>query len=72
MEADKVVLGVEWGYSLSAYKKGNQQDEDEEVRVCYVGITRAKFDLNLSYATSKKKKTNVIFLSQFALRLELQ
>ena len=47
MEADKVVLGVEWGYSLSAYKKGNQQDEDEEVRVCYVGITRAKKELYL-------------------------
>ena len=47
MEADKVVLGVEWGYSLSAYKKGNQQDEDEEVRVCYVGITRAKKQLYL-------------------------
>ena len=47
MEADKVVLGVEWGYSLSAYKKGNQQDEDEEVRVCYVGVTRAKKQLYL-------------------------
>ena len=46
-EADKVVLCVEWGYSLNAYNKGNQQDEDEEVRACYVGVTRAKKELYL-------------------------
>ena len=46
-EADKVVLAVEWGFSLNAYNKGNQQVEDEEVRACYVGVTRAKKELYL-------------------------
>jgi len=46
-EADKVVLAVEWGFSLNAYNKGNQQDEDEEIRACYVGVTRAKKELYL-------------------------
>ncbi len=47
MEANKVVLSVEWGYSLKAYKMGDQKKEDEELRVCYVGITRAKKELYL-------------------------
>ena len=47
MEADKVVMNVEWGYSLKAYEMGSEQDEDEELRVCYVGITRCKKDLYL-------------------------
>jgi superfamily I DNA/RNA helicase len=47
MEADKVVMNVEWGYSLKAYEMGSEKEEDEEVRVCYVGITRCKKDLYL-------------------------
>ena len=47
MEAEKVVLAVEWGFSLKAYKMGNQKDEDDELRVCYVGVTRAKKELYL-------------------------
>ena len=47
MEAEKVVLSVEWGYSLKAYKMGDQKKEDEELRVCYVGITRSKKELYL-------------------------
>jgi len=47
MEAEKVVLSVEWGYSLKEYKMGNQKKEDEELRVCYVGVTRSKKELYL-------------------------
>ena len=47
MEADKVVLGVEWGYSLNSYMSGDQKREDEENRVAYVGVTRCKNKLYL-------------------------
>jgi len=47
MEAEKVVLSVEWGYSLKDYKMGDQKKEDEELRVCYVGVTRSKKELYL-------------------------
>ena len=47
MEADKVVLGVEWGYSLNSYLSGSQKKEDEENRVAYVGVTRCKNKLYL-------------------------
>ena len=47
MEADKVVLGVEWGYSLNSYLSGDQKREDEENRVAYVGVTRCKNKLYL-------------------------
>ena len=47
MEADKVVLCVEWCFSLKAYMLGDDRKEDEELRVCYVGVTRCKKDLYL-------------------------
>jgi DNA helicase-2/ATP-dependent DNA helicase PcrA len=47
MEADKVVMSVEWGYSLDHYMLGDNRKEDEELRVCYVGITRTKNELYL-------------------------
>ena len=47
MEADKVVLGVEWGYSLKSYLSGDQKKEDEENRIAYVGVTRCKNKLYL-------------------------
>ena len=47
MEADKVVLGVEWGYSLNSYLSGDQKKEDEENRIAYVGVTRCKNKLYL-------------------------
>ena len=47
MEAEKVVIAGEWGFSLKKYKMGNQKDEDDELRVCYVGVTRAKKELYL-------------------------
>jgi len=49
-------LAVEWGFSLNAYNKGNQQVEDEEVRACYVGVTRAKKELYLFEPPGQYKK----------------
>ena len=46
-EADIVVVNVDWGFSLNAYERGNKKVEDEEVRVCYVAVTRTKNDLFL-------------------------
>ena len=45
MEAEKVIINVEWGYSLKSYEMGTVKEEDEELRVCYVGVTRCKKDL---------------------------
>ena len=47
MEAEKVVLGVEWGFFLKSYLSGDQKKEDEENRVAYVGVTRCKNKLYL-------------------------
>ena len=56
MEADKVVIGVEWGYSLDAYLLGDDRKEDEELRVCYVGVTRCKNNLYLFEIPGEYKK----------------
>ena len=56
MEADKVVIGVEWGYSLDAYMLGDDRKEDEELRVCYVGVTRCKNNLYLYELPGEYKK----------------
>jgi len=42
MERDVVVLSWDWGGSLSSFRNGTEEQEDEEVRTCYVGATRAK------------------------------
>ena len=56
MEADKVVMSVEWGYSLDHYMLGDDRKEDEEVRVCYVGVTRTKSELYLFELPGEYKK----------------
>ena len=56
MEADKVVMSVEWGYSLDHYMLGDDRKEDEEVRVCYVGVTRTKSELYLLELPGEYKK----------------
>jgi len=43
MERDVVVLSWDWGkLALNAFRNGTDEQEDEEVRNCYVGATRAK------------------------------
>ena len=39
--------------SSRALEQNSSKSLEEERRLAYVGITRAKFDLNLSYATSR-------------------
>jgi DNA helicase-2/ATP-dependent DNA helicase PcrA len=56
MEADKVVIGVEWGFSLDAYMLGDDRKEDEELRVCYVGVTRCKNNLYLFEVPGEYRK----------------
>tara|TARA_R110002020_G_scaffold257139_1_gene470755 strand:+ start:1631 stop:3337 length:1707 start_codon:yes stop_codon:yes gene_type:complete len=42
MERDVVILSWDWGGSLNSFRNGTEEQEDEEVRTCYVGATRAK------------------------------
>ena len=56
LEFDHVYLpGWEEGVfpSSRALEQNSSKSLEEERRLAYVGITRAKFDLNLSYATSR-------------------
>ena len=56
LEFDHVYLpGWEEGIfpSSCALEQNSSKSLEEERRLAYVGITRAKFDLNLSYATSR-------------------
>ena len=56
LEFDHVYLpGWEEGIfpSSRALEQNSSKSLEEERRLAYVGITRAKFDLNLSYATSR-------------------
>ena len=56
LEFDHVYLpGWEEGIfpSSRAIEQNSSKSLEEERRLAYVGITRAKFDLNLSYATSR-------------------
>jgi len=56
LEFDHVYLpGWEEGIfpSSRALDQNSSKSLEEERRLAYVGITRAKFDLNLSYATSR-------------------
>ena len=54
MERDVVVLSWDWGGSLSSFRNGTEEQEDEEVRTCYVGATRAKKTL-IIYQPPKAK-----------------
>ena len=45
MERKKVVLCSDWGFSYHNYYSGLVSKEDEELRICYVGVTRAQEEL---------------------------
>ena len=54
MERKKVILSSDWGYgSLLSYNSGIIRLEDEEVRVCYVGVSRAEEELYIFNSTYK-------------------
>ncbi len=66
MERKKVILSSDWGYgSLLSYNSGIIRLEDEEVRVCYVGVSRAEEEL---YIFNPTYKNTFPLLSQEALR----
>ena len=47
MEKDKVILNSDWGFSYNNFRSGIVEKEDEELRTCYVGVTRAKEELHI-------------------------
>ena len=66
MERKKVILSSDWGSgSLRSYNSGIIRLEDEEVRVCYVGVSRAEEEL---YIFNSTYKNTFPLLSQEALR----
>jgi len=66
MERKKVILSSDWGYgSLKSYNSGIIRLEDAEIRVCYVGVSRAEEEL---YIFNPTHKNTFPLLSQEALR----
>tara|TARA_R100000750_G_scaffold58684_1_gene46574 strand:- start:59 stop:820 length:762 start_codon:yes stop_codon:yes gene_type:complete len=66
MERKKVILSSDWGFgSLKSYNSGIIRLEDEEIRVCYVGVSRAEEEL---YIFNSTYKNTFPLLSQEALR----
>ena len=66
MERKKVILSSDWGFiSLKNYNSGIIRLEDEEVRACYVGVSRAEEEL---YIFNSTHKNTFPLLSQEALR----
>ena len=66
MERKKVILSSDWGPgSLKSYNSGIIRLEDEEIRVCYVGVSRAEEEL---YIFNPTHKNTFPLLSQEALR----
>ena len=45
MERKKVILSNDWGYSFFNYHSGIVKREEEELRCCYVAVTRAQEEL---------------------------
>ena len=66
MERKKVILSSDWGFiSLKNYNSGIIKLEDEEIRMCYVGVSRAEEEL---YIFNPTYKNTFPLLSQEALR----
>ena len=66
MERKKVILSSDWGFgSLKSYNSGIIRLEDEEIRVCYVGVSRAEEEL---YIFNSTYKNTFPLLSQEALK----
>jgi DNA helicase-2/ATP-dependent DNA helicase PcrA len=59
MEKDKIILNSDWGFSYKNFHSGISEKEDEELRTCYVGVTRAKEEL---YIMTLGHKNNFDYL----------
>ena len=56
MERKKVVICNDWGFSLRSYYSGLIEKEEEELRTCYVGVTRAQEELYILNTGRQKNK----------------
>ena len=56
MERKKVVICNDWGFSLQNYYSGLIKKEEEELRTCYVGVTRAQEELYILNTGKEKNK----------------
>ena len=62
MERKKVVICNDWGYSLQNYYSGLIDKEEEELRTCYVGVTRAQEELYILDTGKQKTKFPYLIL----------
>jgi len=62
MERKKVVICNDWGFSLRNYYSGLIEKEEEELRTCYVGVTRAQEELYILNTGRQKNKFPYLIL----------
>ena len=62
MERKKVIIRNDWGYSLKNYYSGLIDKEEEELRTCYVGVTRAQEELYILDIGKQKNKFPYLIL----------
>ena len=62
MERKKVVICNDWGFSLQNYYSGLIKKEEEELRTCYVGVTRAQEELYILDTGKQKHKFPYLIL----------
>jgi superfamily I DNA/RNA helicase len=62
MERKIVVICNNWGYSLHNYYSGLVEKEEEELRTCYVGVTRAQEELYILDTGKQKTKFPYLIL----------
>lgn len=57
------IVGMEEGLfpSIRAYEEENEEDIEEERRLCYVGMTRAKRQLYLTHAVCRRVYGNIVY-----------
>jgi len=53
------IVGMEEGLFPHRRSMGDSEEMEEERRLCYVGMTRAKEELHLSYATQRMQMGNI-------------
>ena len=62
MERKKAIIRNDWGFSLNNYYSGLIDKEEEELRTCYVGVTRAQEELYILNTGKQKNKFPYLIL----------